>query len=50
MTKVRQILGYQMLSQSQVMHYSETEVPEAKFSYDLSPMAALFPSKLIVSS
>jgi len=45
MTKVRQILGYQMLSQSQVMHYSETEVPEAKFSYDLSPMAVLLSSK-----
>ena len=39
MTKMVEILGYQMLSQSQVMHYGEAEVPEAKFSYDLSPMA-----------
>ena len=39
MTKIREIVGYQMLSQSQVMHYNEIDVPEAKFSYDLSPMA-----------
>ena len=39
MTKVREIFSYQMLSQSQVMHYNEIEVPEAKFAYDLSPMA-----------
>ena len=32
------ILGYQMLTQSQIMHYDEMDVPEAKFSYDLSPM------------
>jgi|GEM_PF-3619365 hypothetical protein len=40
MTKTHEIIGYQMLSQSQVMHYNEMDVPEAKFSYDLSPMAA----------
>lgn len=39
MTKTREIIGYQMLTQSQVMHYNEMDVPEAKFSYDLSPMA-----------
>ena len=39
MTKSREIIGYQMLAQSQVMHYNEMDVPEAKFSYDLSPMA-----------
>lgn len=45
MTKMHEALGYQMLSQSQVMHYSEIEVPEAKFSYDLSPMAVLVSGK-----
>lgn len=45
MTKLREIFGYQMLSQSQIMHYNEMEVPEAKFSYDLSPMAVLISSK-----
>ena len=39
MTKTREIIGYQMLAQSQVMHYNGMDVPEAKFSYDLSPMA-----------
>lgn len=39
MTQTREIVGYQMLAQSQIMHYNEMEVPEAKFSYDLSPMA-----------
>jgi len=45
MTKVREIFSYQMLSQSQVMHYNEIEVPEAKFAYDLSPMAVSISSK-----
>lgn len=45
MTKTREIVGYQMLSQSQIMHYQELDVPEAKFSYDLSPMAVLVSSK-----
>jgi hypothetical protein len=45
MTKSREIIGYQMLAQSQVMHYNEMDVPEAKFSYDLSPMAVLVSSK-----
>lgn len=39
--KPKNILGYQMLSESQMMHYQEQEVPEAKFSYDLSPMAVV---------
>lgn len=39
------ILGYQMLTQSQIMHYDEMEVPEAKFSYDLSPMAVTVRNK-----
>jgi hypothetical protein len=45
MTKAREIVGYQMLAQSQVMHYNEMDVPEAKFSYDLSPMAVVVSSK-----
>jgi hypothetical protein len=39
------VLGYQMLSQSQVMGYAEADVPEAKFSYDLSPMAVVVTNK-----
>eukprot|EP00611_Tribonema_gayanum_P012261 TRINITY_DN22896_c0_g1_i1.p1 TRINITY_DN22896_c0_g1~~TRINITY_DN22896_c0_g1_i1.p1 ORF type:complete len:462 (+),score=121.77 TRINITY_DN22896_c0_g1_i1:180-1565(+) len=31
--------GYQLIAFNQVMHYDEESVPEAKFSYDLSPMA-----------
>mmetsp|Transcript_23615 Transcript_23615/g.93623 ORF Transcript_23615/g.93623 Transcript_23615/m.93623 type:complete len:469 (+) Transcript_23615:355-1761(+) len=45
MTKTREVVGYQMLAQSQVMHYDELDVPEAKFSYDLSPMAVIVTSK-----
>jgi protein disulfide-isomerase-like protein len=33
------ILAYQMVSSSQMMQYGEEEVPEARFSYDLSPMS-----------
>jgi len=39
------ILGYQILVQSQVMQYDEADVPEAKFSYDLSPMAVVVTNK-----
>jgi len=39
------ILGYQMLTQSQIMHYDEMDVPEARFSYDLSPMAVIVQNK-----
>ena len=39
------LLQYQMLTQSQIMHYEELDVPEAKFSYDLSPMAVIVSSK-----
>ena len=30
---------------SQVMHYQDDEVPEAKFSYDISPLATVISSK-----
>jgi len=33
------ILAYQMVQSSQVMQYEDDEVPEARFSYDLSPMS-----------
>jgi len=37
--KDNSMLAYQMVQSSQIMKYSEEEVPEARFSYDLSPMA-----------
>jgi protein disulfide-isomerase-like protein len=35
------LLVYQMVQSSQVMSYEDNEVPEARFSYDLSPMAVV---------
>mmetsp|Transcript_7948 Transcript_7948/g.13183 ORF Transcript_7948/g.13183 Transcript_7948/m.13183 type:complete len:464 (+) Transcript_7948:78-1469(+) len=32
-------LAYQMVDSSQVMQYTEEDVPEARFSYDISPMS-----------
>lgn len=32
---------YQILEQSQIVHYSETDVPQARFSYDISPMSVV---------
>jgi len=43
--QTNKILGYQILAQSQVMQYPEADVPEAKFSYDLSPMAVVVTNK-----
>jgi len=37
--KDNSMLAYQMVQSSQIMKYSEDEVPEARFAYDLSPMA-----------
>eukprot|EP00598_Pedospumella_elongata_P004988 CAMPEP_0184967762 /NCGR_PEP_ID=MMETSP1098-20130426/1017_1 /TAXON_ID=89044 /ORGANISM="Spumella elongata, Strain CCAP 955/1" /LENGTH=392 /DNA_ID=CAMNT_0027489261 /DNA_START=249 /DNA_END=1427 /DNA_ORIENTATION=+ len=31
--------AYQMVASSQIMNYQDTETPEARFSYDLSPMS-----------
>ncbi|EWM21113.1 Thioredoxin domain protein [Nannochloropsis gaditana] len=39
------VLQYQMVANSQVMHYQDDEVPEAKFSYDISPLATVISSK-----
>jgi len=36
---------YQMLKSSQVMNYNVDEVPEARFSFDLSPMAVVISKK-----
>lgn len=35
------LLTYQFLEQSQVVFYDEVNVPEARFSYDLSPMSVV---------
>jgi len=38
-------LLYQMVQSSQNMMYEETEIPEARFSYDISPMAVVITRK-----
>ena len=37
----RKAMAYQILSTNQVMVYAEEDVPEAKFIYDISPMAVV---------
>jgi len=39
------ILVYQMVHSAQIMQYVEGEVPEARFSYDLSPMSVSLSKK-----
>ena len=39
------ILAYQVVQSSQVMVYNEDDVPEARFSYDISPMSVLITRK-----
>lgn len=39
------ILAYQMVESSQMMKYEEDKVPEARFSYDLSPMSVVVSRK-----
>ena len=39
------ILVYQMVQSSQVMHYQDDEIPEARFSYDISPMSVAIQKK-----
>jgi len=39
------ISAYQMIHSAQVMHYGDEEVPEARFAYDISPMAVLVSRK-----
>ena len=38
-------LAYQMVEMSQIMNYDESDVPEARFSYDLAPMAVVISKK-----
>jgi protein disulfide-isomerase-like protein len=33
------VLAYQMVQSSQIMQYTDEEIPEARFAYDLSPMS-----------
>ena len=33
--------GYQFLEQSQIVYYDQVNVPEARFSYDLSPVSVV---------
>ena len=44
-TSDRNLLAYQMVESSQIMNYDVLEVPEARFSYDLSPMAVVIEKK-----
>jgi hypothetical protein len=39
--KNKQLTTYQFLQQSQIVFYDEQNVPEARFSYDLSPMSVV---------
>eukprot|EP00584_Thalassiosira_punctigera_P010443 CAMPEP_0172528040 /NCGR_PEP_ID=MMETSP1067-20121228/2556_1 /TAXON_ID=265564 ORGANISM="Thalassiosira punctigera, Strain Tpunct2005C2" /NCGR_SAMPLE_ID=MMETSP1067 /ASSEMBLY_ACC=CAM_ASM_000444 /LENGTH=499 /DNA_ID=CAMNT_0013311893 /DNA_START=190 /DNA_END=1689 /DNA_ORIENTATION=+ len=38
---VNSLTVYQMLEQSQIVFYDEVNVPEARFSYDMSPMSVV---------
>lgn len=40
-TEANQMLAYQFLEQSQIVYYDVNNVPEARFSYDLSPMSVV---------
>eukprot|EP01042_Synura_sphagnicola_P001410 gene1410-1606_t len=39
------ILAYQLVQSSQIMQYFEEDVPEARFTYDISPMAVVISRK-----
>lgn len=40
-SKNKRMVTYQFLEQSQIVFYEELNVPEARFSYDLSPMSVV---------
>jgi Endoplasmic reticulum vesicle transporter len=40
-SKSKKMTTYQFLEQSQIVFYDEVNVPEARFSYDLSPMSVV---------
>eukprot|EP01040_Poterioochromonas_malhamensis_P004184 gene4183-4478_t len=39
------ILAYQMVQSSQIMSFDESDIPDARFSYDLSPMSVIISRK-----
>lgn len=39
------VLAYQMVGSSQMLNYQDTEVPEARFSYDINPMSVVISRK-----
>jgi hypothetical protein len=39
------LMTYQFLQQSQIVFYDEVNVPEARFSYDISPMSVVVQKK-----
>jgi len=41
----QQLSAYQMLAQSQIVEYDDMSVPEARFSYDISPMSVVVNKK-----
>ena len=43
--KSKQLTTYQFLEQSQIVFYDDVNVPEARFSYDLSPMSVVVQKK-----
>jgi thiol-disulfide isomerase/thioredoxin len=44
-SSANQMLTYQFLEQSQIVYYEVNNVPEARFSYDLSPMSVVVEKK-----
>lgn len=40
-SKNKRLITYQFLEQSQIVFYDDVNVPEARFSYDLSPMSVV---------
>jgi len=45
MAPTQQLSAYQMLAQSQIVEYDDMSVPEARFSYDISPMSVVVKKK-----
>lgn len=41
----QQLSAYQMIAQSQIVEYDDMSVPEARFSYDISPMSVIVKKK-----
>jgi len=43
--KADKLLTYQFIEQSQIVKYKQSDVPEARFSYDISPMSVIVKKK-----